>query len=201
MSTRLWHWPANFFRWCFRCFDNIWRRWHRVRRIDSLLSLSLEPWKADDKCLPNGVVIRRGDLLGILHFNHGAFINRGERDGTGIRRALDFRSKLFASLRQLAARVQSEPEFSAIVAFHGITWFRAHGEKVGFVIEPLPDHWRTRLRALHFRLLLRAFFPALARREGKRLHPHGFWMTRQELITNFGKSSRHGVVEQIAQSH
>ena len=173
------------FRKLFRRYDQLWRRWHRVYPVDDLLSLSLETYIGEPHTLPNGVTVNSGDRLGVLHFNHGAFVGASEGDPGNLRGALHFRRQLFASLRHLAATVEVNPAFAEIDMFHGVTWLRAHGEKIGFVIEPLPDTLATRLKAMHFRLLLRAFFPALARRENQRLHPHAFWMSRRELLTNF----------------
>jgi hypothetical protein len=64
----------------------------------------------------------------------------------------------------------------------GITWFKPHGNKVGFESEPLPEGRQKWLLKNHFRLLLYALFPHLAKRENARLEPHRFWLTKNRLI-------------------
>lgn len=190
--------PPTVLRRLVHAYDRLWRRLHRVRRIDALLSLSVEPYRGRPRSLPAGIHLEHGACLGILHFNHTSFADTGRSDAGNPRAALQFRRQLFRSLRQLAQRAQQEPALGRIEVFYGVTWFRPHGERVGFVVQRLPDGPRTRLRRLHFRILLRAFFPGLAERERGRLHPHAFWLTRQALVANFGGSPQGGITDRAA---
>lgn len=174
------------FRGLFGCYDRLWRRLHRVQRIDALLSLSLGRYRGPVRIFPGGVRLQPGDRLGILHFNHDFFTDPAADDPGNRHGALRFRRQLFRSLAHLARRVEEDPRLGAVRAFHGVNWFRPHGASVGFVVEPLPDGLRTRLLVVHFRLLLRALFPVLARQRGKRLQPHAYWQTRGDLLARFG---------------
>lgn len=174
------------FRRLVICLDWLWRRLRRVRPVDSLLSLSLKSYRGDPGKLPRGIALKRGDLLAILHLNHDCLADMDAAGNTNLRGALRFRRRLIDSLQRIAQRLQNDPQLGRVKAVYGVTWFRPHGERLGFIVEPLPDNWMTRLRILPFRVLLQALFPALARREYGRLHPHAFWLSRQELLTRFG---------------
>lgn len=187
--------PETILRQSIRCYDRLWRRLHRVRPIDALLSLSVEPYRGNAETLPEGIRLERGDRLGILHFNHECFAET-DTGGEGNRRAaLLFRRRLFQSLRRLARCAAEDPDLGRIQAYYGVNWMRPHGERLGFVVQRLPDGFTTRLRIMHFRMLLWAFFPRLAEREHERLHPHAFWLMRDELIANFSGSSERGILD------
>lgn len=187
--------PPAALRRLVRGYDRLWRRLHGVRRIDALLSLSVEPYRGRPRALPAGVRLQHGDRLGILHFNHACLLDAQAGDNANLRSALHFRRQLFASLRRLAQRAAEDPDIGRIEAYYGVSWFRPHGERLGFTVQRLPEGVRTRLHTLHFRMLLWAFFPTLAEREAGRLHPHAFWLTRQTLVANFGDSPQGGIVD------
>lgn len=170
-------------------YDALWRRLHRVERIDELLSLSYEKYAGERKAMNDGTWLEPGDSLAIIHFNHDCF-NTGSSPREYARGALRFRRLLVKSLNHLAALMASEARFQHIKALHGVTWIAPHGEKVGFMIERLPASWLNRMRQFYFRLLLKAFFPTLAARENDRLQPHAFWLTRSHLLNYFSEESR-----------
>lgn len=174
------------FQWLFERYDRLWRRLHGVRQIDALLSLSIGKYRGPPRTLPGGVHLEKGDCLGNLHFNHEFFADPTDGTGANMNGALRFRRQLYRSLMYLARRMADEPELDRVKVFHGVNWFPPHGEKAGFVVERLPDGFRTRLLMLHFRLYLKAFFPTLASRQQGSLHPHAYWLTRKELFANFG---------------
>lgn len=176
------------FRRLFTWYDRLWRRLHGVQRLDELLSMSITQYRGPRRTLSDGVCLERGDWLGILHFNHDFFVNPTARERAGKHGAFRFRRQLIRSLIHLARRMEVEAELGRIKAFHGVNWFRPHGDEMGFIIERLPDGFRTRLRILHFRLLLLAFFPDLASQQRGRLYPHAYWLTQRQLMMRFGPS-------------
>lgn len=179
----------------FMCwYDQRWRRKHQVRKIDELVSLSFESYRGERKKMNDESWIEPGDRLGILHFNRECFSAGGTSARDYVRSGLRFRRLIMASFTQLAARIQDDPELREVQALHGISWLPPHGEKVGFMIEKVPDSLVNRVRKFYFRLLLKAFFPVLAARENHRLEPHAFWMTRQNLINNFSGELRSNAI-------
>ncbi|HTF85906.1 YkoP family protein [Cellvibrio sp. ARAG 10.3] len=179
---------GNWFNRIMTWYDTLWRRLHRVEKIDELLSLSYEVYKGERKAMNDDTWLEPGDALAILHFNHECF-NAGNNPREYARGALRFRRLLVKSLNHLASRINNEKKFKDIKALHGVTWIAPHGEKVGFMIERLPTTWGNRMRQFYFRLLLKAFFPTLAARENDRLQPHAFWLTRNNLLNYFSEES------------
>jgi hypothetical protein len=172
---------------CMSWYDAWWRRRHRVERFDELISFSFERFSGERRVMNDGTCIEPGDALAILHFNRECFSGPLHQSRDYMRNALRFRKLILASLARLANEIHRHEKLMQVKAFHGISWLPPHGEKLGFVIEPLPDSALTRVRQFYFRLLLRAFFPQVAARESKRIRPHAYWLTRQNLLAYFSK--------------
>ena len=171
---------------CMNGYDAWWRRRHKVKQFDVLISYSLEQFSGDRRMMNDGSWIEPGDFLAILHFNHDCFSSASHNP---MRNALRFRKLIFSSLTRLAKEVCHQQQWQQVKALHGISWLPPHGEKFGFLIEPLPDSPLTRVRQFYFRLLLNAFFPQLAARESKRIRPHAYWLTRHNLLKYFSGAS------------
>ncbi len=170
-------------------YDDLWRRIFRVEKIDELLGLSLKAHSGEARTMNDGTRIEPGDCLAIIHFNREGFIQTGTNPRDYARAALRFRRLLTASLKQLAWRFQHDDRYRQVKALYGMSWLPPHGEKVGFMIERVPDSRLNRLRKAYFRLLLQVFFPSLAARENHRLEAHEYWLTRYQLIKNFGEDA------------
>jgi hypothetical protein len=91
------------------------------------------------------------------------------------------------SLRALAEVAHSDPTLREVRVFQGVTWLPAHGEVVGFVSTPMPQTWRTRLLARHFRMLMWVFAPAARIRTRGNAEPRLYWLTRTSLTQNLEK--------------
>lgn len=166
-------------------YDARWRRKHRVEKFDALISFSFENFSGERRIMNDGTWIEPGDALAILHFNRECFPATDDRARDYMRNALRFRKLILASLTQLATAIHNHEKLRQVKAFHGISWLPPHGEKFGFLIEQLPDSALTRIRTVYFRLLLNTFFPQVAERESKRIQPHAYWLTRQNLLKYF----------------
>lgn len=174
---------GSLFGWLMGVYDLCWRRLHKVEPVDALVSLSYETYRGPPRVIGSGTVIRDGDLIAHLHFNRQCLYGEGSGP-TGARLAFHFVRLLFASLGHLAQRIEAGQEpLSRVQALYGVTWFRPHGQKLGFSVERLPGTFLNRMRRLHFRLFLQAFFPDLACQAD--LHPHAFWLPRDQLLQHF----------------
>jgi len=174
----------------FMCwYDQRWREWHKVEKIDELISLSLGEHKGERRLMSDGTWIEPGDCLAILHFNRECFIPPGNTPRDYVRSALHFRKLILASFGQLSQRIQTDPMLRDVKALYGVSWLPPHGEKVGFEIERIPDSLLNNVRKFYFRVLLKTFFPVLAARENNRLQPHAYWLTRQNLIRHFSRDN------------
>jgi hypothetical protein len=176
----------------FMCwYDAWWRRKHKVEKFDELISFSFEKFSGDRRIMNDGSWIEPGDALAILHFNRECFSGPTTDARDYMRNALRFRKLIIASLSQLAKDVNNHEKLVQVKAFHGVSWLPPHGEKFGFLIEQLPDSALNRARKYYFRLLLKAFFPQVAERENKRIQPHAYWLTRNNLLKHFAMEHRY----------
>lgn len=157
-------------------YDRSWRRRHRVEPFDEIISLGMAAYAGPERTLEDGTHLKTGDRLGIIHFNHDGF----NPDRNRIRAALQFRRQFARSLQRLADRLETDNTLKDIKALYGETWIRPHGLKVGFIVEPLPRTWRTRLQHRYLRFLLWVQFPHLARRN-RDTWLHAYWLTRRHL--------------------
>lgn len=176
----------------FMCwYDAYWRRSHGVEKFDELLSFSFEKYAGERRIMNDGTWIEPGDWLAILHFNRECFASSSANPKDSIRNALRFRKLILSSLKKLALDVHANEKFVMVKAFHGVSWLPPHGEKLGFLIERLPDSMLNQVRALYFKILLNTFFPHLAAAEKNRFQPHAYWLTRQSLLKNFTPEPSH----------
>jgi hypothetical protein len=172
-------------------YDAWWRRRHGVEKFDELLSFSFEKYAGERRMLNDGTWVEPGDWLAILHFNRECFMNSTTNPKEYLRNALRFRKLILSSFGQLALDINTNEKFFMVKAFHGVSWLPPHGEKLGFLIERLPDSMLNRIRTFYFKILLKTFFPHLAAAEKNRIQPHAYWLTRKSLLKNFTPEPSH----------
>lgn len=166
-------------------YDGYWRRRNGVEKFDDLLSFSFETFSGERRVMNDGTWIEPGDYLAILHFNRECFINSSPNPQHYLRNALRFRKLLLSSFRRLAKDINENEKFVMVKVFHGVSWLPPHGEKLGFLIERLPDSTLNIVRKVYFKILLKVFFPHVAALEKNRIQPHAYWLTRQNLLKHF----------------
>ena len=170
----------------FMCwYDARWRRKHGVEKFDDLLSFSFEKFTGERRVMNDGTWVEPGDWLAILHFNRECFTGSSSNPQHYIRNALRFRKLLLSSFRKLAQDVNHNEKFIMVKAFHGVSWLPPHGEKLGFLIERLPDSSLNVVRKVYFKILLKVFFPHVAAQEKNPIQPHAYWLTRHNLLRYF----------------
>lgn len=177
----------------FLFYEACYRLLHRLHPVDDFLYLKVARYRGKLRIFADGTVLHDGDAVGIIHFNN-QYLVRAHADAAGKggkRTAFVFGYALIESMRRLALELQGNPSFRELAVITGITWFKPHGNKVGFESEPLPESRRKRFLKKHFRLLLYAMFPHLAKRESARLEPHRFWLTKNRLIESITAQDNH----------
>ena len=182
MATRS-TWRRQLVRRVLHGVDTWYRRKYRLQPMGPVLWVGCIAYKGATRVFADGTQLLPTQTVGELHFDNARIAGLGAetRQHAGIRFARLFRE----SLRQLARHTQADPMLADVAVYHGITWFKTHGIKVGFVSEPMPPGLRRWWCATYLRWLWRGFTPVPSRR-GERLHPRAFWITRQDLIKYFG---------------
>lgn len=163
--------------------DAWYRRKYRLLPVGSVLLVGVAPYRGATREFPDGTQLLSSDSIGELHFNNArvALLGEGTRQRIGVRFARLFRQ----SLRELAMQAQTAPQLRNIAVYHGVTWFKPHGHKVGFVSEPVTAGLKRSWQAAYLRLLAWGFAPMSAERKLE-FEPRQFWITRSELIKHFG---------------
>lgn len=194
LARRLKSGAHGILRALFLAFDSLYRKWHRLQAIDDFLLIEIRRWRGARQSCDDGTQVAPGDTVAILHFNNGYLRQIHERAARGGHPpSLAFGIHLIRSLQGLATRFADDPALAEVSAITAVTWFKPHGGSIGFHAEPLPPGFRTTLLRLHFRILLAALFPGLARRENRRLQPHRFWLTRRQLFKMLDEEDNHVV--------
>jgi hypothetical protein len=166
-------------------YDAYWRRKNNVQKFDELLSFSFEKFSGERRVMSDGTRIEPGDCLAIIHFNRECFASSSNNLRQNTRNALRFRRLILSSFKQLAKDINENEKFIGVKAFHGVSWIPPHGEKLGFVIERVPDSALNFIRKIYLTVLLKTFFPNLVARDNNPVEPHAYWLTRHTLIKNF----------------
>jgi hypothetical protein len=176
----------------FLLYESCYKRLQKLQPIDDFMYLKKSRYAGNTRIFSDGTVLNNGDTIGIIHFNNN-YLARVYVDGgkNGRRAAFVFGYALIRSMQNLALELKQNPSLQELSVINGITWFKPHGNKVGFESEPLPEGRRKWLLKNHFRLLLYALFPHLAKRENARLEPHCFWLTKNRLIESITANDNH----------
>lgn len=170
-------------------YDGYWRRRHGVEKFDELLSFSFEQYTGERRRMNDDSWLEPGDGLVILHFNRECFINSSANPKDYIRNALRFKKLFISSFNQLAKEINENEKFDLVKVFYGVNWMPPHGEKLGFLIERLPESFVNHVRKLYFKILLKTLFPHITAVDKNRIQPHAYWLTRNNLLKHFAAES------------
>jgi processive 1,2-diacylglycerol beta-glucosyltransferase len=177
-------WVRQITQSCLRRVDDLYRNRHRLQPAGEVLYVGRSRYRGPAMEFADGTRLAPGDLVGTLHFNNARF-PQIEAD-TSRRAALRFLRLMLESMHILADRARQDPMFSDLAVYHAVSWLPPHGQRIGFTTEPFPDGPRKRLIAAYFRLLVWAYAPAEQTRASARPDPTIYWLTRKELLRQFG---------------
>lgn len=175
-------------RSCLRRVDALYRLRHRLRPVGPLLLVGRDRYSGPAKRFPDGTELRSGDSIGTLHFDNARIAALDAETPNAI--GLSFARLLLESLRNLAELSGAHGPFGDVAAFRGIGWLR-QGARFGFINEPFPEGRRKRFLAVHIGLLVWAFAPTGGTAIVARPEPRVSWITRDTVLTRFGRRSKH----------
>ena len=171
---------------CLRAADALYHARHRLRPVGEVLYVGRARYRGPVMEFPDGTRLAPGDFIGTLHFNNARFLKI--EAGSPERASLQFARLMLQSMGTLADRARLDPLLADLPAFQGISWFKPHGRRVGFITAPFPDGLRKRIITAYFRLLVWAFAPAARTRAAARPTPTVYWLTREQLLGHHGKA-------------
>lgn len=169
--------------------DRLYRRWHRLRPVGSLMFVGRTRYHGPARRFADGATLAPGDWLGTLHFDNArlAALGGDSPNATG----LQFARQLFRSMRSLGELATHDEDFRDVAVFQGIGWIR-HGGELGLVHEPFPPGPRKRFLARYLRLLVWAFAADERTAAQAQPEPTVTWLTRGVLLERFARQDRHG---------
>jgi hypothetical protein len=158
-----------------------------------------------DLALSDGVVVHRGDSVGLMHFVNERIPTFAE-SGPDLSWAIDFRRRVNYSLQLLARHVKATPAFDNVMAFGGEISFGSRYEEenmrtllrhIGlepFEPEPPANLWERFIRwgeAVYAESLVWAYNPgSLAGFKSLTTRRDQLWMPRSVLMAKYGSPRR-----------
>jgi hypothetical protein len=177
-------------------YDRLYRVCHRLDREQAAVApvLRVEVRRVLRGIrLSDGIRLRLGDRVGVLHLDNHAVANIHADDLSPLSIGLEFRRQFLESLATLAALAQPGGRFVVVRAFTAVTIFHQGLQRLGFELEPDRLVWAW-LTTAYQRRLLALLHPggasrlqALAARRAERL-----WISRQRLLALYGRTARLG---------
>jgi hypothetical protein len=181
------HWVRNLVQRGLGHVDQRYQRANRLQAVGPILYVGRAIYRGPTIRFDDDTALNAGDEVGMLHFNNLRFTQIESATQAAV--ALGFARLMIESMHALADRAFRDPAFCDLSVFHAVSWLPAHGHRVGFVTQPLPDGARKRLLAIWFQLLVWAFAPAQESRSS-RPDPHFYWLTRKVLLQRFAAGQK-----------
>lgn len=175
-----------------RSYDLAYRWLHGLTdpraEVGPALRIEVRRYRGPAVALADGTEVRRGDRIGVIHFNN-EYMARLHGDGSETPWAgLKARRAFLASLRALARQVVETDRYAGVQAFMAETIFHRQMDLAGFEIRPLPRSTPGWIVAAYERALL-AYYHPLGRRRTKRLlarQARAIWISRKALLRRYG---------------
>lgn len=179
-------------------FARLWQKWERLilylLRIEDVLDggkptmfrVALRKYRGKTLALPDGTVLRRGDLIGELHV-HNEMLQEISAGADPAQMAFTAKKAAQQALAALARRLAENPRYRDIKAIAGVSILHRGSRLVGFSafeVSPL----LSRLAGWYESLLLAIFHPAgkaRVTRHRKKLKPKLLVMSKAELFRRY----------------
>lgn len=175
----------------WRGFDKFMLRLYRIEDVTengrpTVFRLTLRRYRGKQLLLADGSILRRGDMVGEIHFNNEVF-HQITGSNEPIRLGLLSRQKTVQALTVLAGLITTKSRYQNIKAVIGISLFQRGSRQIGFDIFDLNPlirffvHW-------YEGLVLMIYHPAGRRRflpYRKKLIPKLLVMSKKELLQRY----------------
>ena len=148
--------------WAIRLYDRVYRFWHRLDTPGADLPpvLRIEIRRSFRTVrLSAGVVVRRGDRIGVLHLNNERIAALHSNGLSLLAIGLEVRRAMMASLHELATLMAPGSQLADLHAVVAVTIFHHGLRRLGFEIDPR-GLTTPGLTTAYQRALLASFHPS-----------------------------------------
>ncbi|MTI81427.1 MAG: polysaccharide deacetylase family protein [Firmicutes bacterium] len=156
--------------WYKRATVGLWSLWERffayaagvkplTEAVDSAFSLAVRKYRGKPLNLPDGTLIKPGDLMGELHFDNNLLLNITSQARAPERVATALLRNVRKSLPQVADALRSDPRYNQVKAVYGVTIIHRGAKFLGFNIFEIYPHLLRVITTWYQRWLLIVFHP------------------------------------------
>jgi hypothetical protein len=186
--------PRPWYHWPVKLYDRLYRFVYGLdqpqAQVGAVLRLHVRPSRRTIR-LADGTVIRRGDLIGIIHLNNERVSALHSADGPARDLGFEFRRQFYASLGEIAMQTAPGGPLAEVRAFTASTVYHRGLSLAGF--EPAVGRERGSWIIGTYQRALRASLHPAAR-EGLRgwgaRRAVQLWITAERLRSRFGPAAR-----------
>jgi hypothetical protein len=182
------------YRWAIALYDRLYRSLHRLdtpaARVGPAFCVEVRRARGDRR-LADGVVVTRGDRIGVLHLNNDRIVTLHVNGASPVAVGLEFRRQLVASLSELAVLAAPGGRLHDVRAFAATTIFHRGLVRLGFRPDPDDLAW-PRLVGAYQRALLASLHPrGPVRVQGAAYQcARRLWLSREVLLVRYGRGAR-----------
>ena len=189
-----WASRSVWYRAAIPAYDWIYRVAHRltapVSEVGPVLRVEIRRsgWSLR---LSDGTAIRRGDPVGFVHLNNDRVVALHSDGLSPISVGLEFRRRLIASLRALAALADADGRLAHLSAFAATTIFHEGLGRLGFETEADGLRWPKVVAAYQRALMASLHGDVPTGLHGSTYHhAERVWISRPKLIERYGAARR-----------
>lgn len=157
---------------------------------NNLLLICFHPYEGEGADLPDGTVVRPGDLVSELHLSNKKVASYAEGQSKSVEWQIiqDMRKEFML----LAKEVQDGSVPQEVKGFYGVNVMPAGARRLGFTLIPLPPGWNRVWLAWWESVIRRVFYsfkPGKKPDFSKTKVAYEIWMSRGELVKKYGQTS------------
>ena len=142
-----------------RCFAKIAGVKPITTKMDSVFKLAVRKYRGKSLTLPDGTVLKTGDLLGELHFDNDLLLKISTQSKNPEKIGISLLRQVKNSLPDLAKTLQTDPAYRQIKAVYGITMIYRGANFLGFGIYDLYPAFFKIITTYYQRWLMIIFHP------------------------------------------
>jgi peptidoglycan/xylan/chitin deacetylase (PgdA/CDA1 family) len=184
-----------------RLMFRLWKKWertlHRLLRLESvygerhsIFRIRRRRYYGPPLTLPDGVILKKGDLVGELHLNNEMMIAALERAKSPVQLAAALVKEARQSMPVLSRFVMETEKYRDIKAVYGITMIYRGADPLGFMICDIKESLFGKVATLYLRMYMSVMHPKGKGRLKERralLVPKRVVMSRAMLLEKYGE--------------